>query len=140
MGVSIIAEVVRNNEVILIILYCFIIIWVNVGFLKDYENIQRGLSEISSEDELAINPNSLSLILFGLMFNFFRRWMIYILAISITGNILVGIISIILFVIGLYDTIYHSRLKKLKNSKMGLYLAGLDTIYVSIFIMYLIID
>ena len=132
-------ELVRNNEEALIILYCFIILWVNVGFLKDYENIQRGLSEISSEDELAINPNSLSLILFGLMFNFFRRWLIYILAISITGNILVGIVSIILFVIGLYDTIYHSRLEKLKNSKMGLYLAGLDTIYISIFIMYLLI-
>ena len=132
-------ELVRNNEEALIILYCFIILWVNVGFLKDYENIQRGLSEISSEDELAINPNSLSLILFGVMFNFFRRWLIYILAISITGNILVGIVSIILFVIGLYDTIYHSRLEKLKNSKMGLYLAGLDTIYISIFIMYLLI-
>ena len=132
-------ELVRNNEEVLIILYCFIILWVNVGFLKDYENIQRGLSEISSEDELAINPNSLSLILFGVMFNFFRRWLIYILAISITGNILVGIVSIILFVIGLYDTIYHSRLEKLKNSKMGLYLAGLDTIYISIFIMYLLI-
>ena len=132
-------ELVRNNEEVFIILYCFIIIWVNVGFLKDYENIQRGLSEISSEDELAINPNSLSLILFGLMFNFFRRWLIYILAISITGNILVGIVSIILFVIGLYDTIYHSRLEKLKNSKIRLYLAGLDTIYLSIFIMYLFI-
>ena len=132
-------ELVRNNEEVFIILYCFIIIWVNVGFLRDYENIQRGLSEISSEDELAINPNSLSLILFGVMFNFFRRWLIYILAISITGNILVGIVSIILFVIGLYDTIYHSRLEKLKNSKIGFYLAGLDTIYLSIFIMYLFI-
>ena len=132
-------ELVRNNEEILIILYCFTILWVNMDFLKDYENIQRGLSEISSEDELAINPNSLSLILFGVMFNFFRRWLIYILAISITGNILVGIVSIILFVIGLYDTIYHSRLEKLKNSKMGLYLAGLDTIYISIFIIYLLI-
>ena len=132
-------ELVRNNEEILIILYCFTILWVNVDFLKDYENIQRGLSEISSEDELAINPNSLSLILFGLMFNFFRRWLIYILAIVITGNILVSMISFILFVIGLYDTIYHSRLEKLKNSKMGLYLAGLDTIYISIFIIYLFI-
>ena len=132
-------ELVRNNEEILIILYCFTILWVNVDFLKDYKNIQRGLSEISSEDELAINPNSLSLILFGVMFNFFRRWLIYILAISITGNILVGIVSIILFVIGLYDTIYHSRLEKLKNSKMGLYLAGLDTLYISIFIIYLFI-
>ena|GEM_PF-5377420 len=132
-------ELVRNNEEVLIILYCFIILWVNVGFLKDYENIQRGLSEISSEDELDINPNSLSLILFGLIFNFFRRWLIYILAISITGNILVSMVSFVLFVISLYDSIYHSCLEKLKKSKMGLYLAGLDTIYVSIFIMYLFI-
>lgn len=132
-------ELVRNNEEVFIILYCFTILWVNVGFLKDYENIQRGLSEISSEDELDINPNSLSLILFGLMFNFFRRWLIYFLAISITGNILVSIVSIILFVISLYDSLYHSRLEKLKNSKMGFYLAGLDTIYLSIFIMYLFI-
>ena len=130
-------ELVSDYEEILVIIYCLIILEVNVSFIKDYKNIKRGLGEISSENELEINPNSLSLMLIGSMFNFFRRWLLYILAITITGNIFVGIASIILFIISLYDSIFNSSLEKVKTKKVSLYLAGLDVIYACFFIIYL---
>lgn len=138
MGVDLyLIEFARNYEEIFIIIYCFIILWINVDFIKDYINIKRGLSEISSENELEIAPNAISLMLFGLMFNFFRRWLIYILAIVVTENIFVSIVSIVLFVIGLYDSIFNYSLEKLNKTNIKLYLAGLDIIFVFIFIIYL---
>ncbi|WP_245975377.1 hypothetical protein [Oceanobacillus chungangensis] len=132
-------ELVRNNQEIFIFIYSLIILWVNVSFIKDYKNIKRGLGEISSEDELEINPNAISLMFFGLLFNFFRRWLIYLLAILITENIFVVIISLVLFVIGLYDSIFNNSLEKLRKSKIGFYLAVIDTIFVFIFLIYLFV-
>ncbi|ADU32202.1 hypothetical protein [Evansella cellulosilytica] len=132
-------ELVRNNEEIFIVIYCFIILWINISYIRDFKNIQKGLSEINSEDELDINPNSISIMLFSLMFSFFRRWMIYILAVLITENIFVLMISVVLFVISLYDSLYNSRLEKLKKSNVGFYLAIVDTIFITIFAIYLFV-
>jgi hypothetical protein len=130
-------EYIKNNEEMIIIVYCFIILWLNAGYLREYKKIKRGLSEISSVDELEINPYSISLDFIVLIFNFFRRWLIYILAVLMTGNMIVLIISVILFIVSLYDCLFNYSLEKLKKSKLLMYLAVADTIYISVFVFYL---
>lgn len=130
-------ELLFGNEESYIIVYCFILLWINLDYLKEYKKIKHNLSDISSEEDLEINPESLSLVSIDLLFNFFRRWLLYILAVLITGNVFVVIVSVILFFIGLYDALFNYSLAKLKNSNLKFYLAGLDTIYISIFVFYL---
>lgn len=109
-------ELVRNHEDIYIIVYCLLILWMNISFIKEYKNVKKGLSDVSSEDELLISPESLSLIIIGLLFSFFRRWLIYFLAILISEqNIAIIIISLILFVVDLYNNIFNYSLKRLVN-------------------------
>ncbi|MBT2641461.1 hypothetical protein J7I80_04420 [Bacillus sp. ISL-41] len=133
-------ELLYGNEEIYIIVYCFILLWINLDYIKDYRKIKTGLGEISSDEELEVNPEGLSMVLIDLIFNFFRRWLLYILAVLITGNILVVIASVILFAISLYDVLFNYSLAKLKISNLKFYLAGLDTIYVSVFVFYLFLS
>ncbi|WP_280771686.1 hypothetical protein [Salipaludibacillus daqingensis] len=138
-------ELVRNNEEIFIIIYCFIILWVNYSFIKDFKNIKRGMVEISSESDFdesdfEINPNTVSFMFFALMFNFFRSWLIYILAVLITENLFVAIISVVLFVISLYDVLFNYSLGKVKKSlPRKLFLVLFDTIYITVFVIYLFV-
>ncbi|WP_226087707.1 hypothetical protein [Mesobacillus sp. S13] len=133
-------ELLYGNEEIYIIVYCFILLWLNLDYIKDYKKIKTGLSEISSDAELEVNPEGLSMVLIDLLFNFFRRWLLYILAVLMTGNIFVVIVSVTLFAISLYDVLFNYSLAKLKKSNLKFYLAGLDTIYVSIFVSYLLLS
>ena len=130
-------KLVRNNEEVFIILYCLIILWVNIDYLRDYKNVKSGLGDISSEDEIEIKPDALSLVLLVLGFNFFRRWLMYILAIVVTGNVFVMVVSILLFVMDLYHALFNYSLAKLRKTNIPLYLAGADTVFASIFILYL---
>jgi hypothetical protein len=130
-------EYIRNNQEMIIIIYCFIILWLNIGYLREYKKIKRGLDEIASADELEINPYSMSLDIMVLIFNFFRRWLIYILAVMMTGNPYVLIISVILFIFSLYDCLFNYTLEKLRKSNLLMYLAIADTIYIGIFVLYL---
>lgn len=132
-------DIVNNNQDALIIIYCIFILWINIGYLRDYKNIKEGLANISSEDELDIRPDSFSVLLIGLLFNFVRRWLIYLLAIFITGNEIVVIISSVLFGVSLYDTFYNYKLEKIKSSNIGKYLAIIDTLFIIIFVIYLFI-
>lgn len=136
----IIWEIVNNNETIIIIIYCLIMLWINIDYLRGYKEIKEGLAEISSEDELEINPNHISVILFVLMFNFIRRWLIYLLAVFVTEHPVVIIISAILFAASLYDTLFNSDLAKMKKSKIRVYLAIADAVFISIFVIYLLIS
>ncbi|MEW8972401.1 MAG: hypothetical protein AB2411_17375 [Mesobacillus sp.] len=133
-------ELLYGNEEIYIIVYCFILLWINLDYIKDYKKIKTDLGEISSEEELEVNPEGLSMILIDLLFNFFRRWLLYILAVLTTGNIIVVIVSVLLFAISLYDILFNYSLAKLKKSNLKFYLAGLDTIYVSVFVFYLFLS
>lgn len=115
-------------------------LWINIDYLRGYKEIKEGLAEISSEDELEINPNHISVILFVLMFNFIRRWLIYLLAVFVTEHPVVIIISAILFAASLYDTLFNSDLAKMKKSKIRVYLAIADAVFISIFVIYLLIS
>jgi hypothetical protein len=133
-------ELVRNNEEVFMIIYCFIILWINIEYLKEFKSIKKGLSELSSDQELDVTPDSLSLMLVGLVFNFVRRWLIYILAVLITGSTLVMIVCVILFVISLYDCLFNFSLSRVKQSNLRLYLAIVDTILIAFLVAYLILS
>lgn len=133
-------EYIRNNQEMLIIIYCIIILWLNIGYLREYKKIKRGLDEIASADELEINPYSMSLDIMVLVFNFFRRWLIYILAVTMSGNPVVLIISVILFIFSLYDCLFNYTIERLRKSNLLMYLAVADTIYIAGFVVYLIMN
>jgi hypothetical protein len=130
-------DYIRNNQEMLIIIYCFIILWLNIGYLREYKKIKKGLDEIASADELEINPYSVSLDIMVLIFNFFRRWLIYILAVTMTVNPVVLIISLILFIFSLYDCLFNYTIERLRESNLLMYLAVADTIYIGSFVLYL---
>ncbi|MCA0983519.1 hypothetical protein LCL89_05560 [Halobacillus yeomjeoni] len=132
-------EIIRGNEYFYIITYSLIVLIINLDYLRDFKKIKKGLSDISSDEELEVDPKSMSLLIIVLIFNFFRRWFIYLLAVLITENILVIVISFILFVVSLYDSIFNYSLTKVKKSNIALYLAVIDAIYISIFVIYLLI-
>ncbi|MBH0229090.1 hypothetical protein [Halobacillus yeomjeoni] len=130
-------EIIRGSEYFYIVIYSLIVLIINLDYLRDFKKIKKGLSEISSDEELEVDPKSMSLLMIVLIFNFFRRWFIYLLAVLITENILVIVISLILFVVSLYDSTFNYSLTKVKKSNIALYLAVIDAIYISIFVIYL---
>nr|WP_306798752.1 hypothetical protein [Oceanobacillus saliphilus] len=121
-------------------LYCCILLYINIGYLKEHKEIKENLGSISSDDEkeMLLTPDNLGMLLFSLTFNFFRRWMLYIIAILMTESTFILIISVVLFIIGLYDTVFNYSIAKLKKSNIGLYLAIVDTIYIVLFTLFLI--
>lgn len=134
-----IVELVKNTEEIYIVIYCLILLWINIDYLREYKKIKKGLAEISSEDELEINPEGFSIMLLALVFNSFRRWLFYILVILITENIFIMIIMLTLFVISLYDSIFNYSLEKVKKSKIGLILVIVDVTLLFSFVIYLLL-
>ncbi|MCK0471778.1 hypothetical protein [Halalkalibacter sp. APA_J-10(15)] len=133
-------EFVLNNEEMFIIVYCFVLLWINISYLREHKQIKEGLGEIQTEDELDVNPNSFSIFVLIFTFNFFRRWLIYILAVLVTEYLVVAIMAGILFIISLYDCLFNYKLEKVKSSKIGLYLALVDTVLIAIFVCYLFIQ
>ena len=132
-------ELISGNEHMYIMIYCLLILWVNVGYLKERNVIKKEINDISSEQELDIDPNSVTLIVILLIFNFFRSWLIYLFAATITGNVVVSCIALILFVIGLYDSLFNSSFTKVKESNLRFYLIVIDTIFIAIFVVYLFV-
>ncbi|WP_242517780.1 hypothetical protein [Halobacillus sp. GSS1] len=129
---------IRGNEHFYIVLYSLIVLILNLDFLRDFKNIKKGLATLSSDEELEINPQSMSLLIIVLIFNFFRRWFIYLLAVLITVNAWVIVGSFILFAVSLYDCFFNYSLEKVKKSNIALYLAVIDSMYIAIFIIYLL--
>ena len=139
MEVVVIFEFLQIKEEFYILVYCFIILWVNIEYLIEHKKIKGGLSDITSEEEFVIIPGSTYVILLGLVINFIRRWLIYLLAVLITGNLFVLIIAATLFVFSLYDILFNYSLEKVKNSNLGLNLIVIDTIAITSFVIYIFI-
>ncbi len=134
-----IREIINNNEEIYIIIYCFMILWLNIDYLRVHKSVKKDLANIS-EDELIINTNSISVLFIGILFNLFRRWFIYLLAILVIGNIILSIITIIMFVVSLYHVLFNSSLESVKKSKIGLYIIIIDVLFISGFVIYLFLS
>ena len=130
-------ELISGNEHMYIMIYCLLILWVNVGYLKERNVIKIEINDISSEQELEVDPNSVTLLVILLIFKFLRSLLIYLFAATITGNVVVSCIALILFVIGLYDSLFNSSFTKVKESNLRFYLIVIDTVLIAIFVIYL---
>ena len=113
--------------------------WINIEYLTEHKKIKVGLSGMDSEEKFVITPGNTSVLLLGLVFNFIRRWLFYLLAVLVTENLFVIFIAAILFVCSLYDSLINYSLEKVKSSKLGLNLVITDTIAITIFVIYLFI-
>ncbi|SHG45496.1 hypothetical protein [Ornithinibacillus halophilus] len=133
-------EFVQNNVEIIIIIYGLLLLEINISYLREHKKTMKGLEEISSEDEIYINPASLTMLILSFGFNVFRRWYFYFIAVTYTENTIVLFISVVLFIATLYDTLFNYSIEKVRKSKIGLYAAIIDTIYIACFIIYLIIQ
>ncbi|TFD94383.1 hypothetical protein [Jeotgalibacillus sp. R-1-5s-1] len=132
-------EWVAGFEEMYIVIYCVLILWVNVDYLREAAHLREGLTEIGSEDELLFNPHHFSIVLMGLAFNFFRRWLVYVLAVVLTENVVVLVVSLILFIASLYDTLFNYTLAKMKKSKIGLYVVMADVVFIGVFVVYVML-
>lgn len=113
--------------------------WVNFGYLREHKQIKENLASLSTKDEseMLLSPSDISTIFIVLIFNFFRSWLLYLFAIFMTENIFVLIISVVLFVAGLYDAVFNYSLEKRKKSSLKLYIVIADTIFIILFAIYL---
>lgn len=141
MAVISLIEVVRDNEVLFILLYLFIILHTNIGYLREHKKIKEDLGTITAEEEknMLWTVDNISVMLFAFIFNFFRRWMFYLIAVMMTESIIILIIAVVLFIIGLYDTVFNVSIANLRKSNIGYYLAIIDTILIVFFAIYLFI-
>ncbi|MBC5638808.1 hypothetical protein H8S33_18720 [Ornithinibacillus sp. BX22] len=133
-------EVVKSNEILFILLYCCIILWINYGYLKEHKEIKKGLGAITEEEEKEMfwKTDSISVLLFAVVFNFFRRWLFYLIAVLMIDNIIITIIAVVLFIIGLYDAVFNVSIARLRKSNLSYYLAIIDTILVVLFVIFLL--
>lgn len=71
-------EIINNFGEGYIIIYCICIVWLNIDYLRDHKNIKKGLEDLpsTSDDELEVNPGSLSVMFIRIIFEFIRRWII----------------------------------------------------------------
>ncbi|MFV8828493.1 hypothetical protein [Alkalihalobacterium sp. APHAB7] len=129
-------DLITGREDLVLLIYCFILLWVNVSYLREHKKIKESLAEISSEEELDINPHSFSLLLFVMAFSFLRSWLFYILAILITGSLFVIILSAVLFIANVYLILFETSLAKVKKSKVRFYHVIGDTVFIAGFVIY----
>lgn len=116
------------------------ILWINIDYLRKYKDFKEKIRGTTSEEQLGMKPGSLTVVLINIFFNFIRRWLIYILTIIVTGNnIIVIAVSLILFVISLYDIFFNNSLERMKKSNLKYTLAVADVIYIIIFSVYLFV-
>ncbi|MDG5787841.1 hypothetical protein QA612_10055 [Evansella sp. AB-P1] len=127
------------NQDILIVLYCLLLLYINVTYLIDYSYIQEKLKNISN-DEIEINIGGFRVIFLRLAFQFIRSWLIYFITYPLVGTPFIIILLSIFIIVDSYDAIYHFKVEKIRKSKIPLIRSIFDTIFVFIFMVYYIVN
>lgn len=125
---------------VFILSYCLMIPWINIGYIREYKDFKEKMRRITSENQLFMQLDSLTVIIINTFFNFIHRWFIYILVVIVKGSKPIVIeTSVILFAVSLNDIFSNKSLERLKNSNLKDMLAVADVIYIIIFLGYLFI-
>ncbi|WP_176007909.1 hypothetical protein [Paenalkalicoccus suaedae] len=93
-----------------------------------------------SSKEVEFNTESLFLVLFTLSFWFVRSWLIYFLAYHLTGYETILVIAGLFIILDGYHAIFNYRIEKLRKSNIPLIRSISDTIFISVFIVYYLIN
>ncbi|ARQ05739.1 hypothetical protein MCCS_00670 [Macrococcoides canis] len=124
---------------IYLVIYAIIIIWLNLGYIKDFKTIKTGINTIDN-NEVWFSSESIFILIIKLIFEFFRRWLFYFISLQIFNNTFNILIVIILISISIFDIMYNFVIKKKIASFESYLLCIIDVIYIIIIlIIYTII-
>lgn len=125
------------NQQIVIILYLFVILYLNIGYLREYREIRADLKEGSSEDIL-FDTEGWQITLLLIAFNAMRSWIIYFIAYQSTDSIFIFLMLLLFIVVDSYHFLFNSRVEKLGKTRIPLFRNIIDTIFIVGFLLYLI--
>ena len=123
-------------EDVYLLIYSLFLIGNYISTLKEYKKTKLLLNEMK-EDELQFEIDSIpkwKLFSLRIVGAIIFKWLFFILAYLLTGNITLLIISIILVVLRIY-IMYHS-LSELRKTKIDLYVLIGETLYTMVFSLY----
>jgi hypothetical protein len=121
---------------IYLLIYSLIIIGNYISSLKEYK-INKAILQEMDEADLQFELNSISkwkLFILRIVGAIIFKWLFFIIAVSLTANITLLVISLILIILRLY-VMYHT-LSELKKTKLDLYVLIGETTYTLIFSLY----
>lgn len=128
-------EFFEANQAPLIIVYCCILMYINISYLREHKQVNEGLQDISSKD-VFIRTESVTVILFTLSFAFFRSWLIYLIAFNLTSNLIIACLLGIFIIMDVYHAIFNYTVEKLKNTKIVWFRIITDTLFITVFMIY----
>lgn len=131
-------EFFQANQLPLIILYGCIVMYINISYLREYKKNKEGLQDISSED-IFIRTESMTVILFTLIFAFFRSWLIYLFAYNLTGNVIIVCLLGIFIIMDAYHAIFNITPKQLAKTKIVWFRSIADTLFIIVFMIYYLV-
>lgn len=120
------------NDLYLLIFGLFLL-WNNLEALFEFKKIRKGLQAIETGDIIQLSKWRLFMLRIVGLFVF--KWLIYLIAIAVTGSLFVIIVAVILGGLRLY--ISYSRLEEIKKSQRldFIVLAG-ELLFVTVFMGY----
>lgn len=130
-------EFVQANQALLIIIYSCILMYINISYLFEYKQNRGDLQDMSSQD-VFIRIESITVILFVLVFAFFRSWLIYLIAFNLTGNIIIVFLLGIFIIIDAYHAIFNITPEQLAKTKIVWFRSIVDTLFITAFLIYFV--
>jgi len=120
------------NDLYLLIFGLFLL-WNNLEALFEFKKIRKDLQTIETGDIIQLSKWRLFMLRIVGLFVF--KWLIYLIAIAVTGSLFVIIVAVILGGLRLY--ISYSRLEEIKKSQRldFIVLAG-ELLFVTVFMGY----
>lgn len=128
-------EFVQANQALLIIIYCCVLMYINISYLFEYKQNREDLQGMSSEDVL-IRIESMTVILFVLVFAFFRSWLIYLIAFNLTGNLIIIFLLGIFIIMDTYHAIFNVTPEQLAKTNIVWFRSTVDALFITVFMLY----
>ncbi|GIO21477.1 hypothetical protein [Oceanobacillus sp. J11TS1] len=128
-------EFVQANQAPFIIIYCCILMYINISYLREYKQIKESLQDIYPED-IFIRIESVSVNLFTLIFAFLRSWLIYLIAFNLTSNILIACLLGIFIIMDVYHAMFNYTVEQLAKTRIVWFRSIADTFFITVFMIY----
>lgn len=123
------------NQDVFIILYCALILFTNISYLREHKSIKEELEGMTTED-VEFNTESFSIVFLSLVFSFLRSWLIYFIAYHVTGYVVIFLIVAVFIIMDGYHSIFNHRVETLRKSRIPFIRIGFDTVFISLFLIY----
>ncbi|UOE94721.1 hypothetical protein [Alkalihalobacillus sp. LMS39] len=125
-----------TTEHIILFCYCLLLMWNYISSLLEYKKTKQQLKELKNSElqsELELIPKW-RLFAMKVIGAFIFKWILFIIAFVLIGNVPLLIVAGILIVLRVY-IMYHT-LTELQNTKLDLYVLLGEAMFTAIFIVY----